>query len=111
MKFKIEVAYADGSGTPWTEECDERRVESINDALDYGRKLIDDYNAGLRCKEKARKFISAQMTGEQSEKHEWEKSNLVTIVKGGSNYDTGKCKVCGITSKRYGLGGGHSIDN
>lgn len=33
--------------------------------------------------------------------HVWDKTNLVTIVKGRRSYDTVVCKGCGIKGKRY----------
>lgn len=36
--------------------------------------------------------------------HLWEKTNLVTIGKGGVCYDTARCARCFITGKRYGIG-------
>jgi hypothetical protein len=39
--------------------------------------------------------------------HEWGKQNLVTIIaKGGvGTHDAYKCRACGATSKRFGIGG------
>jgi len=36
--------------------------------------------------------------------HDWEKTNLVTISDKSGIYDTQKCRVCGVTGKRYGFG-------
>ena len=35
--------------------------------------------------------------------HVWDKTNLVTIVKGRKSYDTVVCKGCGIKGKRYNM--------
>ena len=35
--------------------------------------------------------------------HNFSKTNIVTIIKGGRNYDEYKCSACGIKGKRYGL--------
>jgi hypothetical protein len=37
-------------------------------------------------------------------KHVWEKTNLVTVMKGRVSYDTYQCERCGMTGKRFGLG-------
>jgi hypothetical protein len=36
--------------------------------------------------------------------HDWEKTNLVTVSDRSGLYDTMRCKCCGITGKRFGLG-------
>jgi hypothetical protein len=35
--------------------------------------------------------------------HAFEKVNIVTIVRGGKAYDVYRCRVCGLTGKRYGF--------
>jgi hypothetical protein len=42
--------------------------------------------------------------------HKFEKTNLITITKGGKIYDEMKCSGCGLTGKRYGITDYVSID-
>ncbi len=44
---------------------------------------------------------------EKKMEHQWEKTNLVTIAahKGVGMHDVYKCKECGATAKRFGIGG------
>lgn len=66
-------------------------------------RIIEHFNATLHPGEKARKVLKViPLKDSAGQQHEWEKSNLVTIMKGGA-HDTYRCKNCGITSKRYGL--------
>ncbi len=39
----------------------------------------------------------------ESDGHIWSKTNLVTIFKGGKNYDEYKCDLCGVKAKRFGI--------
>lgn len=74
-------------------------------------KVIANYNASLRPKEKPRKLVKvlwAKVVPDTA--HRWVKSNLVTINKGGRMYDTALCERCGATSKRYGFAGTYVLD-
>jgi hypothetical protein len=104
MKIKMKVKSINSDYT-WDEEYD---VETGIDAKDYAEKLIINYNTTLRPHEVARELVDVIVVDENSEvihQHNWEKQNLVTIVRGNSIYDTMKCSMCGITGKRYGLVG------
>jgi len=67
--------------------------------------VVNRYNATLRPYEIPRVLLCSEVIGE-STKHEWEKTNLVTIMNksGVGSYDTMRCIKCGITGKRHGLG-------
>ena len=74
----------------------------------WAQELVTRFNAGLRPGEMPRHVVKtevADLVGDVKIEHQWEKTNLVTIVKGQRMYDTARCAVCGITAKRYGVGG------
>lgn len=79
------------------------------DALKHWQGIIDRFNADLRGSE-PRTLVQVIEEAADPVKHDWEKTNLVTIVKSGTSYDTVKCRRCGVTGKRYGIGRGETID-
>lgn len=92
-------------------------VDDLVDATNYGQKLIKDYNNTLNKNkgEIAREFIRAEECGsvlsdEIKLPHEWGKTNLITIIDSRGIYDKVQCKHCGVTGKRYGIGGRIIID-
>ena len=107
MKFKILVENED---RVWWEEYD---VDVERDHMrEWIHSVIHRFNATLGPGELARKLVATRVldSGKTFFKHTWEKSNLVTKSKGGDVYDTYRCKVCGITGKRYGLSSVVTID-
>ena len=75
--------------------------------------MIARFNAGLRSGESAREIDGMRAMEKArtvSLKHNWEKSCLVTEIKNGQQYDSYKCKRCGVTGKRFGLGYSVIID-
>ena len=100
MKFKMIVSYK-GSKDTW-EEVEDQQVE---DAHAWSVECIQQFNNTLQPGEKARELHSVEILDVDSKKdHDWEKTNLVTIIEGKRIYDTHKCRSCGITAKRFGLG-------
>lgn len=89
--YRVQVADDGGS---WWEDM------AANDEAGC-QTIVDGFNASLRKHEKPRRILNV-MAGTAPIPHQWEKSNLVTIMKGGA-HDTYKCETCGITAKRYGL--------
>ncbi len=108
MKFKLKVCKVNDEKNTWFEEYD----EDTSDAEQWGKDIIEYFNSDLRPNETARKLLEVIVLDKDSiEKHDWDKTNLVTIIKGnGIPYDTQKCQRCGITGKRYGLSETVKID-
>lgn len=100
MKFKIKVK---NCYTNWEEEYTENISENEIDA--FGMDLIANYNRTLRPGENPREYLGYIVVDQEYKNHEWEKQNLATIIGKGRNYDIYKCKICGVTGKRYGLSG------
>lgn len=102
-KIEIEVKKI-GAESTWTEEYE---IDSDNTDA-WALKTIQNFNATLRPGEKARELVSVKVLADvnsiQKKEHEWEKTNLYTIIRGSQNYDTMKCSNCHITAKRFGLG-------
>ena len=75
-------------------------------------KVIDDFNSFIYPGQRRRELIAAIPLKDNLKKtHSWEKSNLVTQIKGGSIYDSYKCEKCGITGKRFGFCGSVILDS
>lgn len=74
------------------------KIEFDDDAftrLSSYRKFLE--NRGLR-------FISVDRYPRIQREHDWSKNCLVTQEKKGMLFDLYKCKNCGATGKRFGLG-------
>lgn len=110
MNFRMQVT--DGSQT-WWEDFNYPSVRSQQNAEDEANRMIERFNATLRPYEKPRTLLSVAFGEGDSEetkpmrvRHQWEKTNLITVKgRGGNYYDEMRCSNCGITGKRYGLGG------
>ena len=92
---RYTVPYGTDDDTIW--DCVEGIINNFNNTLRPGelpRTVVEIYEDDFPYEHA---YPLAQ--------HDWQKSNLVTIMKGHSSYDTYKCSKCGITGKRYGLGG------
>ena len=109
MKIEITVCHVGKPEVFWTEE-----LETKEDGwpMDLGQAIIDNFNDTLKPGETARQLLSVRQLDAAPAPlaHDWEKSNLKTIIKGGKNYDTARCKACGATGKRFGLGERVTID-
>lgn len=100
-KIEIEVKRV-GSSTSWKEEY----VIDGDNPYEWAKNTIDNFNATLNPHESPRELVGVEVLdkSEKNNKHSWTKTNLITIVRGSSVYDTMKCEKCGITGKRHGLG-------
>jgi hypothetical protein len=110
MKFRIKVR--DERGKEWWEDYDKSDVHDLQSAESKGRELVQYFNDTLRPYEVPRSFLFAELTSNGDagvlnsahESHEWDKTNLVTVLERGRMYDTAVCTKCGITAKRFGVG-------
>lgn len=107
MKFRI-----------WCRDVVTKRIHSEDyhsaevNPRQWSENVIKNYNSTLRPSENARKLCRVKILDKKHfYQHIWEKTNLVTICKRGTSYDTVKCKLCGITGKRIGIGGYVQIDS
>jgi len=73
-------------------------------------EIIQEFNNTLLPNERARKLIDYEILEGENKPHTWRKTNLVTILRSGMQYDTYRCKECGATGKRFGLGGNIVLD-
>jgi hypothetical protein len=73
--------------------------------------LIDYFNSTLRPGEEPRELVRVEVgAGDGVRKHQWEKTNLVTVTTKDGTHDTYRCIACGATGKRYFLDAGVAID-
>lgn len=105
MKFNILVRYP--GGEPWKEDYNRPDVLTLEQARVWGMNLIHRFNDTLQSGERAREYVGVEEDPDSDAvtPHEWHKTNLVTIIKGHSAYDTAICLRCNVTGKRFGLGG------
>ena len=112
--MKIVVVVSNNSGGQWEEyySCPDNATD--DQILGLIESMFDRFNATLRPNESPRTVVGVYEEQDKAEfpehsweelvKHNWEKSNLVTILQlGGGSYDTVRCAKCGATGKRYGL--------
>lgn len=104
---KIKATITDGNST-WSEEYN---IEDSIDAEKYMINMLDNFNSSLRHGEKKRILVSVEHIGEGIQEHKWEKTNGATLRGNKGYYDKYKCKICGITGKRYGIGGSIQRDS
>ena len=103
MKFKIQVKKV-GSDNSWWEEYE----ENISDPQKWAEEIISEFNDSLREGEKAREVISVEIIKKDTTKnHSWDKTNAGTLQRGGEIFDKYECNVCGVTGKRFGIGGNY----
>jgi hypothetical protein len=72
-------------------------------------RILKRFNSSRREAEKERQLVKAWEVADADQplKHQWGKLSLVT-EKGG--FDRMQCEICGVTGKRYSLGGNVQID-
>ena len=106
MKFKVQVK--NDQLPPWWEEFSYNEVTDQATAEAFAKKMIEDYNETERARYGARahlrEVLAVEFVGAGPLRHEWEKANLVTIMSRSGSYDVMRCRVCGCTARRYGLG-------
>ena len=93
----------------WEEEEEFADITDAEVAREKAQAIVDRFNATLRKGEVERVLVDvtfAEETRYSRGQHDWDKVSLVTEAGG---FDKMKCKVCGITAKRYGVGGGHPV--
>ena len=100
MKIEMEVRHAGSVGGSWKEEYDCGDAEPKS----YAENMIRNFNNTLQYGEVLRELVGVRVIGEGTDKHQWEKTNMYTLKGRGGYYDTMKCKKCGVTGKRYGIG-------
>lgn len=110
VKVELLVRHRGTDETGWVEDY-QRPEDEDHEA--WGRWLIDRFNSTLRPGERPRELMSAKSAGKATgTQHNWEKTNLMTRMGFGSTFDEMKCRVCGVTGRRYGVGeGGVQLDS
>jgi len=97
MKFRMFVSNGD---CEWQEDYD----RSCSDASQEALRIVELFNNTLRPHERPRTLLRVEMIDLASRKdHTWDKMNLVTVFTHGHYFDVLRCRVCGVTAKRYGL--------
>jgi len=74
------------------------------------KEMVQEFNTTLHPGERARKLIDYEILEGENKPHSWKKTNLVTQIKNGLQFDSYRCDICGVTGKRYGLGGYITLD-
>lgn len=83
------------------------------DPVQWSREIIDWFNTTLRPGERKREFVRCEVQGEvPTAEHKWAKATAMSQAnRYGSPYDKMFCERCGITGKRFGIGGVVKIDS
>ena len=82
----------------------ERYHEVVDEPKQWAKDLIKHFNATRRPTESKRVLVRVKVKHNKMKlAHDWHKTNLVTIVKGSTMYDTYRCTRCGVTGRRYGV--------
>lgn len=108
-KIQIEVKKV-GSDATWTEDY----TINHDDPTEWATDIINQFNNSLRSHEHPRELVGVIVlnpNGTPKREHEWEKTNLFTVIRGNRNYDIAACKHCGITGKRFGMSSTVSRDS
>lgn len=93
----------DDDSKAWDEKTSKIVNDNIN-IVDHAKDAVFFFNSYRKPGEKERMLVSVspiEATEEANLPHDWGKVSLMT-EKGG--YDKMRCKRCGVTGKRYGLG-------
>lgn len=110
MKFVMTVRDKKTKQT-WDEDY-EKDVSTNEEAEACAQGIIDFWNSTLRPGDNKRELVKVvcDETTAGDQRHDWTKTNLVTIIKSGRSWDECKCVMCGVTGKRYGLGPDVQLD-
>lgn len=104
MKFACIVRHSnDDVKQSWREEYDRPTVHTLEEAERWSKETVARFNATLRENERPRTLMSVEKVADESDQHQWEKTNLVTVKDRNGLYDKLICLNCGVTAKRYGL--------
>lgn len=113
MKFRMIVT--DERGKEWSEDEDRVAIESLDEAEAWAKETVKSFNDTLRPHETPRKIVRVELPPDgdtETEQHDWDKTSLTTVKsKYFGMHDIMKCRSCGITGKRFGLGPHVRIDN
>jgi hypothetical protein len=105
MKFTITVNHTDSKSGSWTEDYNRPDILTLDKAKAWAERTIGNFNKTLRPRERSRILLEiVEQENDAVARHDWRKTNLVTIISGKRNYDKMICSRCGVTGKRYGLG-------
>ena len=105
MKFVLICANADNPSKTWEEPYNRPDCETLDEAKQWAESTVENFNRTLRSYEKTRVLLDVlEKDNDSVASHEWIKTNLITIIKKGANYDEMLCLRCSITGRRYGLG-------
>ncbi|MCT4544610.1 MAG: hypothetical protein N4A63_13800 [Vallitalea sp.] len=101
MKIKMEIEIIK-TGSKFEETYE---IENNLNPNEYAENLITNFNHTLRPGESPRKLLGVIVldNSDVKHKHDWRKTNLATITRGGMSYDKMICTRCGVTGKRYGF--------
>jgi hypothetical protein len=102
MMFTIWSKHrGDPDSKAWSEDYN----KPVSDPQAWAEETLEEFNATLRKGELPREIVRVEIKPNGVPlRHQWQKTNLVTIIKGRDNYDTYRCEMCGITAKRHGVG-------
>jgi len=105
MKFRVKVSEG---GDPWWETFD----LATDDPKAWAEETLDRFNDTRRSGDKFRVLHEVEILDVDSvERHTWKKLSLVTEVNRHGHHDRMQCENCSITGKRYGIGGGVTVDS
>lgn len=107
MKIVFIVAH-DRDPNGWQEDYEDTGKFGSGTPEQIIGRILDNFNSTLRAGELPRRLVRIVSSDGAPVAHViphvWEKQNLVTINERNGIYDKQKCRICGATGKRFGLG-------
>lgn len=104
MKVQITVKSVKRDQS-WTEDYDVLSVKTQPEAATWALELIKRFNESCHPGESHRELLQADLVGE-SMQHDWYKrTDGMSVRFRNQLVDIFECRNCGITGKRFGLGG------